>query len=755
MRKITLIVLISFFKLSLLAQTSFYNPSTIREIRLSFHDENWQTLLDSLFEQNSDERISADISIDGSFYENVAVRYKGYSSVNIGELKNPFNIDLNFNFPDQNHFGITKIKLSNVIHDPSFIREVLSYEIARKYMPASQAGFAMVYGNDTLIGLYTNVESVNKNFLETHFNSKNNAFFKGSPNPLVYPTGSNANLQYYSEDTTALYPYFSMESDFGWTKLKDLTYTLNNQTDSIENILNIDRALWMIAFDYALVNLDSYLAYAQNYYLYQDDNNQINTIIWDLNMSFGSFRFADGGISGLTGGLSVEAVKTINPLALLTYSISPRPLLKKLIEQSRYKNMFLAHIRTIIEENFVSGLYIERGEELQSYIQSYVFADTNKFYQDSDFVDNFYEKVGGSGGMIEYPGIVDLMTARCSYLAEFDWFNSHPVFENLTFLPTNPSPGMDVSFITEVSNADSCFLVYRLNDYGIFTNVPMFDDGAHNDSLAGDNIFGISLEIGNICQYYFYSENETAGIFSPEKAEYEYYTLPINISIPEIVINEFMCSNSSYANDEFGQYDDWIEIYNNSSNQINMSGLFLSDDTLILKKWAFPDTVINPGEYLVAWADNDIYQPGLHADFQLSMYGESVILSMEGGIIIDQITYYEQNTDISYGRYPNGTGSFQFLPPSIGSENNPSSVEELHKETQLKIYPNPSRDFVFVDYTNISQSNELRIFDVFGKEVVFAKCNQIPCKIDISELNAGTYFVRFGNIVGKIIKQPF
>ena len=49
--------------------------------------------------------------------------------------------------------GINKLKLSNVIQDPSFIREVLSYEIARKYMPASLANFANLYINDTLWGL--------------------------------------------------------------------------------------------------------------------------------------------------------------------------------------------------------------------------------------------------------------------------------------------------------------------------------------------------------------------------------------------------------------------------------------------------------------------------------------------------------------------------------------------------------------------------------------------------------------------------
>ena len=68
--------------------------------------------------------------------------------------------------------------------DPSFVREVLSYEIARKYMPASKANYANVYVNDTLIGLYTNVESVGGEFLEGHYNSSDNPFIKGNPETL-------------------------------------------------------------------------------------------------------------------------------------------------------------------------------------------------------------------------------------------------------------------------------------------------------------------------------------------------------------------------------------------------------------------------------------------------------------------------------------------------------------------------------------------------------------------------------------------
>ena len=136
---------ISFYYL--FSQNNFYNIDTVREIRISFYDSNWDYLLDSLYVLGENERILADIEIDGNYYDSVGVRYKGFSSVSVNRLKNPFNIKLDYIIEGQDHLGIDKLKLSNVIQDPSFIREVLSYEIYRKYMPSSRANYANIFIN--------------------------------------------------------------------------------------------------------------------------------------------------------------------------------------------------------------------------------------------------------------------------------------------------------------------------------------------------------------------------------------------------------------------------------------------------------------------------------------------------------------------------------------------------------------------------------------------------------------------------------
>ena len=171
-------------------QEDFYEFGQVREIKIYFELDNWKEIMDSLFSfGDNNTRIKADIVIDGNTYRECGVRYKGFSSWNSDEVKNPFNINLDYTYKNQNHQAYKKLKLSNVIYDPSFVREALSYSIAREYIPSSGANYANVYINDTLIGLYSNVEAVDDCFMDKHFGSHKNPFFKGNPENLQYPFG--------------------------------------------------------------------------------------------------------------------------------------------------------------------------------------------------------------------------------------------------------------------------------------------------------------------------------------------------------------------------------------------------------------------------------------------------------------------------------------------------------------------------------------------------------------------------------------
>lgn len=150
-----------------------------------------------------------------------------------------------------------------------------------------------------------------------------------------------------------------------------------------------------------------------------------------------------------------------------------------------------------------------------------------------------------------------------------------------------------------------------------------------------------------------------------------------DLSMPKIVINEFMASNLySYQDPENeGEFDDWIEIYNLGNTPVNLGGLYISDNKKYKTKYKIPTTdpdktTIQPGGYLILWADSDLGQGPLHVDFKLSADGEDLGLYTADGRTIDEITFGTQKTDISAGRLPNGTGAWTtFAKPTPGSAN--------------------------------------------------------------------------------------
>ncbi|MGE5394576.1 MAG: lamin tail domain-containing protein [Candidatus Saccharibacteria bacterium] len=82
----------------------------------------------------------------------------------------------------------------------------------------------------------------------------------------------------------------------------------------------------------------------------------------------------------------------------------------------------------------------------------------------------------------------------------------------------------------------------------------------------------------------------------------------------QIVINEISNMNSGQIVDEDGEYEDWIELYNTSSSSTNLSGYYLSDDSLNLEKWPIPSYQMAPSGYLTIFASgkNRITPPGTY-----------------------------------------------------------------------------------------------------------------------------------------------
>ena len=137
-----------------------------------------------------------------------------------------------------------------------------------------------------------------------------------------------------------------------------------------------------------------------------------------------------------------------------------------------------------------------------------------------------------------------------------------------------------------------------------------------------------------------------------------------------VLINEIVASNSTALADENGEYYDYIELYNNSSETVDLTGWYLSDNASQLRKWSFPEVSISPGEYLVVHASglNRRDDPAhLHTSFSLSAEGEQVVLTNAQGQIMDQVDFDLLKSDTAWAR--SADGSWSSASPTPGQAN--------------------------------------------------------------------------------------
>ncbi|MCH2021155.1 MAG: CotH kinase family protein [Saprospiraceae bacterium] len=705
------------FSINHLHGQDLYDTDSIQEMHITFSQSNWDYLLDSLMNIGDDRLMAQSVVLNGVSFDSAGVRFKGNSSYQPNNIKNPLNVKLSY-LKDQDYNGYQTFKLSSGFKDPSFAREVYAYEIARNYMPAPRANFINVYINGSLYGLFTNVEAVNKDFLENYFSSNENILFKcdgdfsGPPTPIPgCPPGHGSSLEYKGQDSSCYFSSYEMKRSFGWNQLVNTCDILNNQSSNVHNVIYVDRALWMLAFNNLIVNFDSYSGSRHNYYIYHDKSDRFHTILWDLNEAFGCF-----GQSGFGPSMSINDMKNLDPLHNI--NSFQHPLIQKLLANPEYKKTYIAHLRTIYDEHFANGTYSVRLNEIKSLVDASVQADMNKKYSYQDFVNNYNMNIGNM------PGLNDFISGRTIYLnGNFEMNQVPPSIAYPVESPNSVEPNDTVWITSAISNATSVKLRYREGQYDIFLEKDMLDDGNYQDGSAGDGTYGAFLIVpATGLQYYIYSENNDAAMLSPERAEYEFYSISTSSGLlpSSLVINEFMASNSSTVADQDGEFDDWVELYNNTSSPINLLGLYLSDNFSSPTKWAFPDTSIAANGYLMIWIDDDMSQTGLHTGFKLSSSGEEIAIFDNTGNFLDSVSYDAQITDMTTGRYPNGIGPFISMTPTFQAVNvNNTAVTTLSSINNWFVYPNPLHDQALSVRLKMAKGTKLRcsVSNALGQQV--------------------------------------
>jgi len=167
------------------------------------------------------------------------------------------------------------------------------------------------------------------------------------------------------------------------------------------------------------------------------------------------------------------------------------------------------------------------------------------------------------------------------------------------------------------------------------------------------------------------AENSSGYASDPSRLEY---------STNGVVLNEYMTDNSFTVYDADGDYPDWVEIYNPTESDADMSGYLLSDDAAVTGKWRFPDgTVIPAGGYLTVFCsgkDKTDERGGVHTSFSLSSEDTAIVLSTAQGVLVSQTQIVSLPENVSCGRVQ-GSEEWKLFARSTPGKANSTAAFDL------------------------------------------------------------------------------
>jgi len=143
----------------------------------------------------------------------------------------------------------------------------------------------------------------------------------------------------------------------------------------------------------------------------------------------------------------------------------------------------------------------------------------------------------------------------------------------------------------------------------------------------------------------------------------DYY--PASDPHSRLFVNEVVADNETILQDEAGEFEDYVEIYNDEPFAVDLSGMYLSDYAGDPREWSFPPgTTIPSKDFVLVWCDDDTAQGPLHATFKLSKDGEGVWLfdnSAGFNQLLDHLTFPALAADEAFGRFPDRSGVTRLL----------------------------------------------------------------------------------------------
>ncbi|MFK7858209.1 MAG: CotH kinase family protein [Granulosicoccus sp.] len=243
--------------------------------------------------------VPAEVFYNGMQWYRVGVRFKGNSSLQSswqsGNLKLSFKLDFDEyedDYPqidNQRFYGFKKFSLKNNYDDRSMLREKVASDVFRDFgVPVSHTAFYTLYvdyGNGAeYFGVYTLVEEVDGNVLDTQFMSDDGNLYKPEEGSANFVEGSFDEIDFTKKTN---------EDNEDWTDVISMFDALHADTfllspalwrENLESVFDVDGYLKYLAVNAVIQNWDTYGLMPHNYYLYNDpETNKLTWIPWDNN----------------------------------------------------------------------------------------------------------------------------------------------------------------------------------------------------------------------------------------------------------------------------------------------------------------------------------------------------------------------------------------------------------------------------------------------------------------------------------------
>lgn len=549
--------------------------------------------------------------------------------------------------------------LNNGWGDPTLLREAVYFGVFNRYAPGPRAGIAQLFINGRNRGVYSLAQQEDSDLIREWFPS-------ASGDRWITPNKGAFSLQWIGTNLVDYKQWYELTTTANptnaWKRLVQAIDVLNNTPPAQrlavpDGYFAVDSWLWFLVLENLFTEDDSDWHKGADYsFYYEPENGRIHPLQHDSNEA---------------------SVSSFSELSPVHGDADPgRPLLRQLLSVPEWRQRYLAHMRTVLDESFNPGVltaWIDRWAAMGEQVN---LADPIRPMSDLEYRNGLKE-------------MKQFVTNRYSFLRGHAELNAVPPVIQSVSVPPAPTPSTGAMITATVRLAmpgqrvGSVWLYFHSGVSGRFESVRMWDNGTGDDVVAHDGIYTArtpAYPAGTQVRYYMEaraSDSVGTARFYPTRTERGALGYAVttggNGSSP-VRINELVADNGTIIRDPQDDFEDYVELRNTSNNRVSLANCYLTDGPGQPRKWRFPPgAILEPEGYRLVGLDEDTADsPGLHANFKLNREGEtlwSVDRDDRSNALLDAVTFGPPVRDQAWGRSPSQNDAFRTMTPSPGMAN--------------------------------------------------------------------------------------